>query len=305
MYCPAFNDRAPCLIHAHFGVDGVAALPLAKKLDVPLLTTFHGYDATTKNSDLLRSKSPTLIRYALLKNKLANDGAKFICVSKFIQSKVLELGFPENKTVLHYMGTNVDELISDEIRAESTAPIILHVARLVEKKGTSDLLTAFKRAIEVCPDAQLVIIGDGPLRTRLIGQAEALGITHKVSFLGVQPHTVVKEWLTKAAIFALPSITASNGDTEGLPISIIEAAASGLPIVATIHSGIPEAVEHGRGGLLSAERDIGKLAESLIELLRSQSLRRALGSQAREYVKKNFDVKQQSLKLERIYEAIL
>lgn len=305
LYDPAFVERRPLLIHAHFGADAVAALPISRRLSVPLVTTFHGFDATTRWLALLRSKSPSLIRYALKRSVLAKQGARFICVSKFIQSKVLELGFPEERTLVHHIGTNVDELAVDASRRDLEPPTVLHVARLVEKKGTADLLSAFKKAVQACPDARLVIIGDGPLKNQLVAQTQALGLDASVSFLGVQPHAVVRDWLAKASVFALPSVTASNGDTEGLPISIIEAAASALPIVATWHSGIPESVEHERGGFLAAEHDVEQLATGLIELLRNADLRRTFGLQAQAFVRAHFDVKQQSVKLEGLYEELL
>jgi glycosyltransferase involved in cell wall biosynthesis len=292
----------PRVIHAHFGVDAVAVSGVARRLDLPLVTTFHGYDATTHAAKLLRSGSPTLIRYALGRSRLARQGAVFVCVSKFIRQKVLELGFPESKVVTHYIGTDIERFRSLERAPTGARPIVLHVARLVEKKGTANLLAAFEQACRAGVDAQLVIIGEGPLRPQLQARAQALALGDRVQFLGAQSHEAVLDWMARASLFCLPSITAADGDTEGLPISIIEAAAAGLPILSTWHSGIPEAVQDGEGGILVKENDVPALADALGLLLRDDAMRTRMGDAARAFVQQNFDVRAQARALESLYD---
>jgi len=140
-----FHKRAviynPKLIHAHFGVEGVYALNLAKKLNIPLVTTFHGFDATTSTKSFLFSKKPAWLNYLLFRKELAKEGDLFICVSDFIRQKVIELGFPEEKTITHYIGidTNIQR---DKNIQKPPYKTILHVARLTEKKGTAYLIDA-------------------------------------------------------------------------------------------------------------------------------------------------------------------
>jgi glycosyltransferase involved in cell wall biosynthesis len=301
-YEQVLRQRRPEVVHAHFGVDAVAVKAAAANCDLPLVTTFHGFDATTHTSQLLLSRSPSLVRYALGRASLAQQGQLFICVSEFIRQRVLALGFPEAKVVRHYIGTDTAKFAPLAALPRDGAPVILHVARLVEKKGTADLLNAFAQVLRTSPETTLVIIGDGPLRATLTAQVQALGIAASVRFLGVQPHAEVTAWLGRATVFCLPSVTAADGDTEGLPISIIEAAAAGLPIVATFHSGIPEAVQHEKGGLLVPERAVPALAAALSTLLREDALRRQYARAAQQFVQQHFDLARQAQGLEALYD---
>src|SRR5262249_33005255 len=149
-------------------------------------------------------------------------------------------------------------------------------------KGTAYLLEAFAAISEKHPRASLVIVGDGPLRERLMRHADELQLGERVVWVGAAKHSVVRSWLQRASVFCLPSCTALNGDSEGLPISLLEANASGVAVVATRHAGIPEAVMDGSTGLLVGERDSAALAEALDALLSSEPQRGAFGERARQ-----------------------
>jgi colanic acid/amylovoran biosynthesis glycosyltransferase len=291
------------LIHAHFGVEGVFALKLARRLGVPLVTTFHGFDATINTRALVKSGKPGWIRYGLQRKRLAAEGARFICVSRHIQKKVLALGFPPDKTVLHYIGVDTQNIR----RTSEAAPgqRIIHVARLTEKKGTRYLLDAFAIAAAALPAAELLIIGDGPLRSDLERQTADLGLSMRVKFMGAQPRRIVLEEMENSSVFCLPSVTSASGDTEGLPIVLLEAAALELPAVTTLHGGIGEAVIEGETGFLVAERDVAALAERLVRLLNDDDLRSRMGKNARQNVVQNFDLSEQTAKLEEIYASCL
>ena len=298
----ALGDIRPSLIHAHFGPDAVYALPLARRLGVPLITTFHGFDVTVTARRLLTSGSPYLTNYALFARQLARQGARFLCVSAHILRQALARGFPAARTHLHYIGIDTEALAS---APAATAPNILHVARLVEKKGGADLLRAFAHLHPAHPTATLTMIGDGPLRGALQSLAETLGVTSHVRFLGALPNAEVFAQLRRAAIFALPSVTAASGDTEGLPITILEASALGLPVVATQHGGIPEAVIDGETGLLVPERDPAALAAALDRLLSDDTLRVTLGAAARRRMEAHFNLRRQTALLEAHYAELL
>jgi len=291
------------IIHAHFGVEGVFALGLAKELGVPLVTTFWGFDATLKRAELLRSRKASWIRYALRRGVLANQGARFICVSRFIHQRVLELGFPADRTITHYIGVDTEKIVATAKPASKYH--ILHVARLVEKKGTRCLIEAFSRIAKRVPEATLQIIGEGPLRSELEQASGSLGLAGRIDFRGAQTHSMVLHAMAEASIFCLPSITAASGDAEGLPNVVLEAAASGLPTVATLHAGIPEAVMDGRTGFLVNEGDATMLAERLLILLENDELRATMGKAARAFVEQNFALKNQTRQLEEIYRSCL
>ena len=294
---------APVVVHAHFGVDGVYALPLSRRLHVPLVTSFYGFDATLSRGALLRSGSPAWLNYLALRHTLARRGAMFICVSKFLKKKIVALGFPAERTVVNYIGVDTNRLkIRDPNQEIST---IVHVGRLVEKKGTEYLLRAFARLSSTWPAAELVIVGDGPLHESLRMMARELGVGQAVRFLGSLPHDAVLGWLRRASVLAVPSVTAESGDMEGLPMIVLEGAALGLPIVATLHSGIPEAIVDGDTGFLVPERDVEALALRLGTLLANDGLRARMGRRARSMVEEIFDLNRQTLRLETLYEEVL
>ena len=302
-YLHMLEENRPTLIHAHFGVEAVYALPLARKLGVPLVTTFHGFDATLSARSLLTSRSPSWINYALLRDQLARRGDVFLCVSDFIRQRVLQLGFPEERTHLHYIGIDVDSIVPLKKNGEELE--VLHVARLVEKKGTEYLIRAFSMIASSCPDAVLVIVGDGPLRNSLESLSETLGIKKKVHFRGAKSHEYVMSAMRRAAMLVLPSVTANSGDAEGLGMVILEAAALGKPIIGTQHGGIPEAIIDAQTGFLVKERDIYTLADRIKFLLSNEHERNAMGEKARFFCKERFNIHLQTNKLEAIYDQVI
>ena len=278
-YKKLLEGTAPLLIHAHFGVEGVYALPLAKSMNLPLITTFHGFDATTSNLALVRSGSPSWFNYALLKRKLAQSGDLFLCVSEFIRNKVLAMGFPSEKTHVHYIGIDTDKIQPRLIIKEQ--PIIVHVARLVKKKGTEYLIRAFAKSEKRIKKAKLIIIGDGPLMASLKILAQDLKISDKVSFLGALQHSEVLEYISSASVLVLPSVTADTGDAEGLGMVLLEASALGVPLIGTNHGGIPEVIKDGKTGYLVPERDIDALAEKIYQIMSDNNQRHLMGKNAR------------------------
>lgn len=303
MFMPELQRRRPVLVHAHFAVEAVYGMEIAQRLRVPLVTTFHGFDATMKRKDLLTSRKLSWVNYLLKRDELRRRGTLFICVSEFIKRQVLRLGFPADRTHVHYIGVDTESFAQAEPRHDQ--PIVLHVARLVEKKGTAYLLEAFAKIAHRHPAAELVVIGAGPLRESLAQQAVALGIGAQVRWLGAQPHAQVRAWLQRASVFCLPSCTAASGDAEGLGLVLLEAAASGVPVVATRHGGIPEAIEDERTGFVVPERDAGALADALDALLQSESLCRSMGAAGRALARERFDLHRQTRALEQLYEAVL
>jgi colanic acid/amylovoran biosynthesis glycosyltransferase len=210
-YLRLISQQRPALIHAHFGIEGVSALGLARQLGIPLVTTFHGFDATLKAHVMLAS--PAWFRYPLLRAKLAREGSLFLCASAFIRRRLLETGFPESRTHTHYIGVDCQLIRPREIFEER--PLILHVARLVEVKGTRYLLKAFATVVRKHDNVQLLIIGDGPLRPSLEALAASLGMSERVRFLGALPHAEVLAWMRQAAMLTLPGIRTTTGAKRG------------------------------------------------------------------------------------------
>lgn len=283
----------PGLVHAHFGTDGLKVLKLARALGVPLITHLRGYDVTLSKAALIGSGRPTWIRYALGRGRLMREGALFLAVSDALRDKAIALGYPAERTLTHYNGVDLDRFHPGGGRREPG--LVLHVGRLVEKKGTAALIEAMAGA----EGASLAIIGDGPLRGALERRAGPAA-----RFLGALPPDEVASWMRRASVLAAPSVTAGDGDAEGLPNVVVEAAASGLPVVATQHSGIPEAVTDGETGFLVPEGDAGALGARIGELLGSDDQRRAMGAAARRLAETRFDRARLTARLEAIYDEV-
>jgi colanic acid/amylovoran biosynthesis glycosyltransferase len=294
---------SPILLHAHFGVEGVYALPFAQRLKIPLLTTFHGFDATRNMTGLLKAGKISYLRYIYGLKRLIREGDCFIAISNYIRNRLIERGFPPNKTIVHYTGIDISRFASDG--REDDGRTILTVARLVEKKGTEYLIRAIAKIRSEVPDVQLEIVGDGPLRRFLEQLTTELGISQQVRFSGTLSHEEVAVHMKKASIFCLPSVTAEDGDAEGLGNVFLEASASMKPVVGTFHGGIPEAIHNDYNGFLVPERDIDSLGKYLLILLKNRELRQKMGEEGQRLVKMNFDIKKQTQYLEEIYKNII
>jgi colanic acid/amylovoran biosynthesis glycosyltransferase len=262
---------------------------------VPLVTSLRGYDIGRRG--LLRSGRLSWVLYALGRGRLMREGALFLAVSDALRRRAVAMGFPEARTFTHYNGVDLARFAP---AGEDDGETVLHVGRLVEKKGTALLLNAFAGVRR----GRLVIIGDGPLRTPLAELADRLGLGDRVRFLGAQPPEKVAEWMRRAALLAAPSLTAGDGDAEGLPNVVVEGLASGLPIIGSNHEGIPEAVLDGRSGFLVAEGETEPLARRIGDLLESAALRRKMGHVGRALAEEKFDLARQMRRLEAHYDAL-
>ncbi|MDE1882487.1 MAG: glycosyltransferase [Rhodospirillales bacterium] len=300
-YLYMLAGRRPDLIHAHFGVEGVYALPLAARLGVPLVTTFHGFDATLGPLGLLAN--PAWARYALGRGRLARQGGLFLAVSNFLRQKLLALDFPPERVLTHYIGVDTQAIAPRSPAQEE--PIILHVARLQEVKGTEYLIRAFALIAAQHPLARLVIIGEGKLRKRLERLARETGLAERIAFLGAKPHEQVLGWMRRAAMLVLPSIKTESGREEGLGMVMLEAAASSVPGIGTRVGGIAEGIEEGVTGFLVPERDPEALSVAIATLLANPSLRVRMGEAARRRMEQQFDLTRQTAALEEIYDSLL
>lgn len=285
------------LIHAHFAIDGAECLPLAEKLNLPLLVTLHGYDVTTTDEAFLETRRGH--RFLARRARLQKKAALFLCVSNFIREQAIERGFPPEKLVVHHLGIDAAKLVPEA--GQGREPVVLLVGRLAEKKGLDDLLRAMAAARANCPAAKLVVIGDGPLRAQLEAEAAELGLP--CEFLGAQPHEVVHHWMRRSQVLAVPGARAYSSDCEGLGTVLCEALALGLAAVGFASGAFPDFVAEGCG-LSAKEGDVGGLASQLTLALANDNLRTRLTAQARRHVARNFDLARQTEKLEEIYEYI-
>jgi glycosyltransferase involved in cell wall biosynthesis len=171
------------------------------------------------------------------------------------------------------------------------------VGRFTAKKAPIMSIKAFQILLEKLPTAYLTMIGDGELWEDAKKYVEENGLEKNVAFMGQQKPDIILAKLQEADIFIQHSIKTPSGDSEGTPNSILEASACGLPIVSTLHAGIPEAVIQGETGILVQENDFKAMGEALISLANDPTLRLRMGESARNHMLNNYEIKTQSEKL--------
>lgn len=297
----ALTRRHPQLLHAHFAIDAAAALPLQKQLGIPLVVTLHGYD-TTMSEQSLRNYAAGRT-YLRRKAELRNRARFFICVSDHIRRQALERGVPEEKLRTLSVGVDLNFFVPDPLRSRDLDPIVLFVGRLVEKKGCAHLIRAMSAVEARHPNAKLLIVGDGPLLDPLRAQARAR--LRRCTFLGSQPPSVVRDLMYRASVLAVPSVVAASGDTEGLPITLCEAQAIGLPVAAFDGPGVSEAIAAGETGLLVQAGDERALAEAIACILQDAALAKRLAIEGRRRAEEHFSLERQTARLEDLYTEAL
>ena len=267
-------------LHAHFAsTPALIALYTHRLCGIPYSFTAHAKDIYVSDPYTFRVK-------------LEEAGAVVTCTRynhRFLCKQFGQLCDGKVRSIYH--GLDVSQFnFRPPAKVESGAPVILSVARLIEKKGLANLIAAADVLRRRGRIFHLEIIGSGPQREALQAQANRLGLADSVRLRGSQAHDVVCLAYQRASIFVLPSVVASNGDRDGIPNVLLEAMASGVPVVSTPVSGIPELIESGLDGLLVPPNDPAALAEAIDKLLASQELRESLARAARAKIESSFSL---------------
>lgn len=269
---------------------GVCALPLmeaAERAGVDLFVHFHGVDASTAlNDPAIRAGYQQLFKTA----------KGVIGPSRFITDKLRAAGCPPDK--LHVVPCGVD--ISQITPTASDGANLLAVGRMTEKKAPLTTVAAFAQIKAQHPSATLTMLGDGPLYAAAQAEVARLGLQDAVTLPGMVTQAEVRAAMARASVFLQHSVTAENGDVEGLPVAILEAMAAGLPVVATQHSGIPEAVCDGETGHLVPEHDVDAMADRALDLVTNPPKAKAFGAAGRDHVENAFTIDITNCKLRAI-----
>ena len=286
------------LIHAHFGHYGMEMLPLARQHGLPLLVTFHGYDA----SSLLRDRSYAGALGALF------DYAHVITVSHNMAERLREYGLDDSRLHVHYIGVPVDNFtfaqrtpVADKLAAGEPVEF-LQVSNFVAKKGHRYTIETFARFATDRTNCALTLAGDGPLRAEAERLARELGIADRVRFVGRVVTEEVTGLMAGADVFLHHSVTTADGDMEGIPTVLMEAMATGLIVVSTRHSGIPELIDDGVDGYLVEERDTDAYVRCLEGLANAD---RDMPLRARAKIEERFNMTKQNEKLAGIYREVI
>lgn len=281
------------VIHCQFGPLGRRAVRLRQigVWDGAAVTTFRGYDAT----QYLRNRPNAYV-------DLFREGELFLAVSRSIERHLINRLCPPDRLVVQRSGVRCQAIAYRERRLGPGEPVrILSVARLVEKKGIEYGIHAIGRLVAAGKAVRYEIAGEGALRAELERLVEELRLQSVVFLLGGRSHHEVLERMQKAHILLVPSVRAAKGDEEGIPIVVNEAMASGLPVVATAHAGVPEIIEHGVSGFLVEERNDAALADQLARLIDESDAWQRVAHAARRKIEQEYDSERLGTELDRLY----
>lgn len=295
--------RRARLIHSHFGYVGWVMLEAKRRLRIPMVTSFYGADASRLPRDpLWRARF----------DQLFGHGELFLAEGEAMRTTLVELGCPKDRIVVQHLGVAVEEMRFATRRPEQSGVVrVLVAATFREKKGIPDALRAIERLRPLHARLQVTLVGDSmgvagdeeEKRTILDLVRRLEGV---VRWIGFQPYPVFQRALFEHDLFLSPSRTARDGDNEGgAPVSLIEAQATGMPIVSTRHCDIPEVVVDGYTGHLSEERDVDGIAANLERMITAPGrVWEAMGRAARAHIEKEYNVRTQIARLETLYERL-
>ncbi len=269
------------VLHVYFGHSAVQLRPLIRVFRRPVVVSFHGADAGVDMGEPahLAAMREVFATATVVQARSAS-----------LMEDLAGLGCPREKLRVQRTGIPLEEWT---FRPRASSPDqpwrILQSCRLIAKKGVDLTLRAFAEVLPAFPGAELVIAGDGPLRGELEKLAGELGIAARVRFAGFLTQPQLREEMDRARLFVHPSRTSADGNREGIPNSLLEAMASGAPVVGTRHGGIPEAVTDGDSGLLVPENDARALAAAMLRVMGDDGLARSLAAGGRRVVEEKFD----------------
>ncbi|HHT0496714.1 TPA: glycosyltransferase [Raoultella planticola] len=270
------------VIVAHFGPSGVLAnyLRSCGCLQGKIATVFHGYDLSAKE---------LLNKYHGSYQDLFLEGELFLPISNLWKNKLIELGCSPGKISVIRMGIKIEDFTFLERNFSESQLKIVSVCRLIEKKGISYAINACRQLKDAGINFCYKIVGYGDLIDELQSEINKYELDDVVKIVGFQPQEVVRDILLDSHIFLLPSVTAVNGDMEGIPVALMEAMATGLPVISTYHSGIPELITNSKTGWLCPERDSASIAKALYEVIRTKEIIPDIIHNARLQIEENFN----------------
>lgn len=277
------------VVLVNYGLAAAHVWPICRDLNIPLIVIFHGHDATDKK--LLR-------QYATKYKALFGYASSIVVVSQDMGKRIHQLGAPQEKIQVVPCGVDGSKFKPTTSLKEQ---LFLAVGRFVPKKGPLFTIQAFAEVLKKHPDAKLVMVGAHKgLHEQCVQLTESLGIQDAVLFPGILKQDEIRVFMSRALAFVQHSVTAPNGDMEGTPVSIMEASASGLPVVSTYHGGIKDAVVHEKTGFLIEEGDVTGMAAYMIKLLEEPALGLSMGREGRLHIDAHYDQGKQIEKLYRL-----
>ncbi len=289
--------RSADLMHVYFGHTGVHLLPFIQRWPKPAVVSFHGMDIQTRAHDSA---------YEVRLRELLKAATLVLARSHSLMERLAALGCPSAKLRMNRTGIPLEHfLFVDRPAPQDGAWHFVQACRLIEKKGIDDALHAFARFSAAHPKASFTIAGEGPLRGPMEKLRDDLGLKDKVQFAGFLNGADLCALYHRAHVFIHPSRMTEDQNQEGVPNSMLEAMATGLPVLATLHGGIPEAVRDGSSGFLVAERDRDGLFDAMMKLTADPGKWQSMGWAASTQVMEDFESSMQIEKLECAYDEAM
>ena len=286
--------RPADLMHIYFGHTGVHLLPFIQEWDRPCVVSFHGMDIQPR---------PEQEGYDEQMREMLRTVPLVLARSRSLFAALEAWGCPPEKLRLNRTGIPLEDFpfVQRPLPADGAWRFV-QACRLIEKKGLKTALRAFAMFFADHPKARFTIAGDGPQRRELEDFAAEIGVRDAVEFRGFLTQKDLAELYARSHLFVHPSEVTSDQNQEGVPNSMLEAMATGLPVLATNHGGIPEAVTHERTGLLVPERDADALHRAMVQLTADHDLCYVFGEAAARAVREEFEQSRAIAKLEDIYD---
>ncbi len=291
-----FMGKGPYdVIQCHFGSMGNLGVLLRElgAIEGKIVTTFHGSDM----SYYLRKHNSNIYDHLLEKGDL------FLPVSEKWKEKLIKMGCDERKIVVHRMGVDLSKFLFSPHRKSKNIKL-LSIGRFIEKKGIEYGIRAVAKTLKKYSNVEYNIIGDGPLKSRFEDLIKEFEVRRKIKLLGWKTQLGIRKLMKESDIMIAPSVTSSNGDQEGIPVILIESLATGLPVVTTWHSGIPELVQDKKSGFLVPEKDVERLADRIKYLIEHPEIRSVLALSGRKYVEAHYDIEKLNDRLVKRYEGL-
>jgi colanic acid/amylovoran biosynthesis glycosyltransferase len=285
------------MMHIYFGHTGVHLLPFIREWNRPCVVSFHGFDL---------AKNPKIDNYPRKLRILFDSVPVVLARSHSLADRLIKFGCAPEKIRINRTGIQLEEFpFTHRDPPRGNAWRILQACRLIDKKGVASAIRAFAVFATKYPNSEFVIAGKGPLQPELEALAQRLNIASRVHFCGFLSQKDLRWLYEHSHIFIHPSETPPDENQEGVPNSILEAMATGLPVIATRHGGIPEAVSENVSGFLSDEQDWENLGRSMVALANSPELYARCSRAARDAVAENFDQTRTIHDLEQTYEEVI
>lgn len=298
-YIPRFASQIKDarLLHVHFGYQGIKMAGLKRHLKIPMIVSFYGRDAFSFPFEKKHNKKRLV--------KMFQQADKILVLGPYMRDSLVDLGCPASKIIIHHLGVDDSKLVYSQRKHDPSRPIkFLLASSFVEKKGVDICLKALSN-LKNRFDFTVDIIGDGPLKPTLQEIVQSGNMEDIVTFHGYQPYDFFISLASQSDVFLQASKTGRLNDKEGTPMSLVDVMATGLPVVSTKHSDIPEIVKDGETGFLAQENSVSDFEKAIMKMISNLSELSEYSKKSRNWILEQFSLEKQSERLSKIYSDVI